>query len=308
MLASQTTCRGIRAVDIFDYTVTGRRDELYNKTMLFPLARVGKTMSRHGVVLLWVAFFAWVVPAQAQSPDPRVADLVDAGKIRMGVFPSFQYSKGPGGEPRGLAIGITRALASRLGIGEVMTVEYPTPPQVVQCVKTGGCDLGFMLIDPARATEVDFTPAFVRSDFTYLLPSGSPIRNATDVDRPGVRIAAVRGHASTAALLRIIKQAEPVYADEYEPTFELLRSGNAEAFASIREMLLQYSARLPGSRVLEDSYQSNLAGVAVPKSNAGRLSYISAFLEGMKRDGSLRRIIDGAELRGIEVVAPKAAN
>ena len=48
-------------------------------------------------------------------------------------------------------------------------------------------------------------------------------------------------------------------------------------------MLLQYSARLPGSRVLEDSYQSNLAGVAVPKSNAGRLSYINAFLEGMKR-------------------------
>ena len=73
-------------------------------------------------------------------------------------------------------------------------------------------------------------------------------------------------------------------------------------------MLLQYSARLPGSRVLEDNYRSNLAGVAVPKSNAGRLSYISDFLDGMKRDGALQRIIDGAELRGIEVVAPKVAN
>ena len=68
------------------------------------------------------------------------------------------------------------------------------------------------------------------------------------------------------------------------------------------------AARLPGSRVLEDSYQSNLAGVAVPKSNAGRLSYVSDFLDGMKRDGSLQRIIDGAELRGIEIVSPKAAN
>ena len=264
-------------------------------------------MTRHAVVMFCVVF-AWMVPAQAQNTDPRVGDLAAAGKIRMGVFPSFQYSKGPGGEPRGLAIGITRALASRLGIGEVITVEYPTPPQVVQCVKTGGCDLGFMLIDPARAAEVDFTPAFVRSDFTYLLPAGSAIRDAADVDRPGIRIAAVQGHASTAALLRIVKQAEPVFADEYEPTFELLRSGRADAFASIREMLLQYSARLPGSRVLEDSYQSNLAGVAVPKSNAGRLSYISDFLDGMKRDGSLQRIIDGAELRGIEVVAPKATN
>jgi len=28
-------------------------------------------------------------------------------------------------------------------------------------------------------------------------------------------------------------------------------------------MLIQYSAQLPGSRVLDDSYQTNLAGVAV---------------------------------------------
>jgi polar amino acid transport system substrate-binding protein len=99
-----------------------------------------------------------------------------------------------------------------------------------------------------------------------------------------------------------------VYADEYDPTFELLRTGNAEAFASIREMLLQYSARLPGSRVLEDNYQSNFAGVAVPKGNAGRLAYISDLLDGMKRDGSLQRIINGAELRGVEVVASKNTN
>jgi hypothetical protein len=135
---------------------------------------------RHGVedeasrlsLSLCVSAIAWAIPASAQQPDQRVADLVTAGKIRMGVFPSFQYSKGPNGEARGLAIGITRALASRLRIGEVITVEYPTPPQVVECVKSGGCDLGFMSIDPARATEVDFTPAFVRADFTYLLPAG----------------------------------------------------------------------------------------------------------------------------------------
>jgi ABC-type amino acid transport substrate-binding protein len=60
-----------------------------------------------------------------------------------------------------------------------------------------------------------------------------------------------RGHASTIALVRLLKQAQPVYAETYDPTFELLRSGNADAFASIREMLIQYSAQLPGSRVLE---------------------------------------------------------
>ena len=56
-------------------------------------------------------------------------------------------------------------------------------------------------------------PAFVRSDFTYLVPEGSPISAVKDVDRPGVRVAAVLGHASTAALLRMVKQATPVYAE-----------------------------------------------------------------------------------------------
>jgi polar amino acid transport system substrate-binding protein len=265
---------------------------------------------RRLALLVCCVTIGWPLSASAQQPvqptDQRVADMVTAGKIRMGVFPSFQYSKDKtSGEPRGLAIGVTRALASRLGVGEVTTVEYPTPPQVVECVKSGGCDVGFMLIDPARATEVDFTPAFVRSDFTYLLPDGSAIRNAADVDRPGIKIATVRGHASTAALLRLVKQATPVYAETFEGALDLVRNKEADAFASIREILLQYAPQLPNSQVLPDSYQSNLAGVAVPKGNAGRLAYVTGLLADMKRDGSLQKIIDGAELRGIEIVDSK---
>jgi polar amino acid transport system substrate-binding protein len=192
-------------------------------------------------------------------------------------------------------------MSKRLGTAEVVVVEHPTPPQAIVCVRSGDCDMAFMLIDPTRAAEINFTPAFVRSDFTYLVPPGSPLRSVADVDRPGVRVAAVRGHASTIALVRLLKQAQPVYAETYDPTFELLRSGNANAFASIREMLIQYSAQLPGSRVLDDSYQTNLAGIAVAKEKAERLSYVSEFLEGLKSSGSLKKMVDDNGLRGVEV-------
>jgi polar amino acid transport system substrate-binding protein len=240
--------------------------------------------------------------------DPRVADLVQAGKIRIGVFPSFQYSKDATGQPQGLAIGISRALSSRLGLGDVVTIEHPTPPKVIECVKAGECDFGFMLIDQTRATEVDFTPPFVRSDFTYLLPANSSLHNAADVDRSGIRIAAVRGHASTFALLRVIKLASPVYAESYETAVELMRSGKADAFASIREMLIQYSTQLSGSQVLGDSYQTNLAGIAVAKERPGRLAYLAEFLDDMKRSGGLKTILDAADVRGVEVVPPKDPN
>ena len=255
-----------------------------------------------GAAVLMSSLTASGLPAHC---DPRVDDLMRAGRIRIGVFPSFQYAKDSAGQPRGLAIGIARALAARLGIADVVTLEHPTPPQVIACIKTGGCDFGFMLVDPARATEVDFTPPFVRSDFTYLLPAGSPIRSAAEADRPGIRVAAVRGHASTLAWARIAKLATPVYADSYESAVELVRSGQADAFASIREMLLQYAPELPGSRVLADSYQSNLAGVAVAKGNPGRLAFVSEALDDMKRSGLLQQIIRDAELRGVEMVPPK---
>jgi hypothetical protein len=54
-------------------------------------------------------------------------------------------------------------------------------------------------------------------------------------------------------------------------------------------MLVQYSAQLPGSRVLDDSYQVNLAGIA---ENRGRLAYFAEFLDDMKRSGSLKRAIE----------------
>lgn len=263
-------------------------------------------MPRHPpLVLACCLTLSSILPAAAQSlqTDPRVADIVRSGQLRIGVFPSFQYSKDPAtGRPHGLALDIANAVARRLGIAEVVTVERPSPPEVIACVKAGACDVGFMLIDPVRAAEVDFTPAFVRSDFTYLVPAGSPLRSAADVDRSGVRIAAVRGHASTIALQRLIKQAQPAYADAFEPALELLRSGNADAFASIREILVQYSSQLPGSRVLEDSYQRNSAGIAVPKDNPGRLSYLRESLDQLKRSGTLQRMVQDAGLRGVEVV------
>jgi ABC-type amino acid transport substrate-binding protein len=135
------------------------------------------------------------MPAHAQSVqqgDQRVRDIVGAGKVRIGVFPSTQYSKDTKtGEQRGLALAITRALTSRLGVTEVATVEHPNPVAVVACVKAGECDLGFVSIEPARLAEVDFTPPYIRRDFTYLVPANSSVRGVDDADRPGIRIATV---------------------------------------------------------------------------------------------------------------------
>src|SRR5258708_25349677 len=86
-------------------------------------------------LLMMVVPLVGVTIANAQQvPDPRVADLVRAGKIRVALFPP-EYTKDPvPAELRGGPfLELARALAARLGI-EALPVEYPTPPKVVECL------------------------------------------------------------------------------------------------------------------------------------------------------------------------------
>jgi polar amino acid transport system substrate-binding protein len=229
--------------------------------------------------------------AGAQPSDPRVADLVQAGKIRVGLF-STQYTKDPAtGELRSVRVDIARALAVRIGVQAVL-IEHRTPPEVVGCIKAGVCDVVFLPLDERAANVGDFSFPFVQSEYTMLVPMGSPIRSVADADKSGIRIAAVRNHSSTATLTGAIKQAEVILGDDELAAFELLRAGRVDAFASTRQLLLRMSANLSGSRVLPDRYGANLNRVVIPKGHAGRLAYVNEFVEEAKASGLVQKAID----------------
>jgi polar amino acid transport system substrate-binding protein len=259
---------------------------------------------------LWVSVMTLVllvaprIAAAQQTPDPRVADLVRAGKVRMALFPP-QYTKDPAtGELKGVWADVARAFAARVGV-ELVLVEHPTPPRMVECLKAGACDVGFLGFDPARAADVEgFSPPFIEFDYTYLVPPHSLIRSHADADRPGVRIAVVHAHASTLALTRIRKQAELVSVDTPDSAFDLLRTGRVDAWASARLALVDYSAQLPSSRVLEDRYGANRPAVVVAKGQAALLAYISEFIEEIKASGFVQQAITRSGWRGVQVAPP----
>ena len=239
--------------------------------------------------------------ASDDACDPRIADLVRAGKIRVALFPP-QYVKDPAtGEFCGALVEIVRALGARIGV-EVLVVERPTPSQAVDCLNGGACDIASLGFDPSRAAQVGgFSPPLLQVDFTYLVPARSSIRSVTDADRPGVRIAVVRDHASTLMLQRILRQAEPVAAETADAAFDLLRGGHVDAWASVRPALLDYSARLPGSRVLADSYGANLPALVVAKGQTARLAYLSEFIAEAKASGLVQRAIERGGQAGYQV-------
>ena len=267
---------------------------------------VGPRIGTLRVPLLIAALVATVPMAGAQQArDPRVADLVRAGKVRIALFPP-QYTKDrTTGELRGVWADIARAFAARVGV-ELVFVEHSTPPKMVECLESGACDVGFLGFDTARAADVEgFSPAFIEFDYTYLVPAASAIRHATDVDQPAVRIAVVQAHASTLTLSRIRKHATLVSVGTPDSAFDLLRAGRVDAWASARQALVEYSAQVPGLRVLEDRYGVNRAAVVVAKGHAARLAYISEFIEEIKASGFVEKAIKRSGWRGVRV-APLA--
>ena len=252
------------------------------------------------------ALLATVAATQAQqAADPRIADIVRAGKVRIGLhLPQFVKDEKTG-EIRGNGTGtvivpIARALAERMGV-KLELVGHPAPPVLIECLKAGNCDVGFLGFTEARTKLVDYAPPHIMVPFTYLVPPNSPIRSIEDADKLGVRIAVVRNHASTHALEHVLKHAKMIDVAIPDEAFELIRSGKADAYASPRPPILEYAKQLPGSRVLEGHYGANRQAIALAKGQAARLAYVSAFVEEAKTSGVIQKSIQLAGERGIEV-------
>lgn len=237
------------------------------------------------------------------TADQRVADLVQSGKLRVGLFLPQYIKNASTGELKSVWVESARALSERMGIPLVL-VEHPTPPEAVACLKSGACDLLFLPFDDRSASVGDFSSPIFQFDYTLLVPGNSPVQRVADIDRAGARIAAVRNHASTIELSHVLKQAQLVYAETPEQTFELLRSGQADAMASARPTLITYSAQLSGSRVLEDRYGANINRMVVPKGMTARLSYVSEFVEDAKATGVVQKAIERGGPPGVTASRP----
>src|SRR6185312_8215104 len=231
-----------------------------------------------GWLLLVVCFQFHDATVEAQQgPDPRIADIVSTGKLRVGIGLANLVSgvKDPAtGELRGVAADLGRALAGRIKV-EFQPIEYPRPGLVLGGAKNNAWDVTFLVIDPARAADADFSAPYMESDFTLLVPAGS------------------------AELIRVDNQAAGA---------DLLRAGQTHAYAAPRPALLGMSARLPGSRVLDDSFATISFAGFVPKGHEQHLAYVSEFLEEAKASQLIKTFIERANLRGMRAAPPAKSN
>ena len=255
-------------------------------------------------------FVACVLPALAQQPpDPRVTDLVQSGKLRVAIglgSPVLAIKDPKSGELRGPALDLARVLATKIG-ARLEPVEYPRPGAILHGIANNEWDVTFLVADPARAAEADFSPPYMQTDYTYLVPASSSKHSIADIDQPGVRIAVPRGDGSDLRLTKMLKHAELERADSVAAIVDMVRTGQVDAYAGPRVVLLKLSEQAPGSRVLDEGFADIVYVAMVPKGKAGRIAYVSDFMEEAKNSGLVQRTIDQYGLKGIQVAGAKSS-
>src|SRR5947207_11469050 len=151
-----------------------------------------------------------VVGLLAASPAlVHASDLAPTGTLRatfIATNPVQAVTDAKTGEVSGPAADLARELARRLNVP--FTIKgVPGVQPVIDSVKDGTADLGFVAFDPVRAAQVDFSQPYSLAQNTYLVAESSSIRAAADVDRPGIRVGVGARDAGDYFLTRTLKHA-----------------------------------------------------------------------------------------------------
>jgi polar amino acid transport system substrate-binding protein len=227
------------------------------------------------------------------SPAVR-ADLAPTGTLRVGInYGNFAVAtKDPvTGELRGVAVDLIQEVGRRAGV-PVDMIGWPGAAPVLEGLLNGTLDVGYIAHEISREGSVSFTRSYFEVEGTYLVPPGSPLRSVEDVDREGVRIGVSAKSAYESYLGRTLKHARLVGAPGVPATAELLYSGQVDAMAGQKHRLVAAGRKLPGSRVLDGSFQTVRQALAMPRSREAGIQYLRGFIEEAHASGFIARSME----------------
>jgi polar amino acid transport system substrate-binding protein len=236
-----------------------------------------------------------------------LSDLAPGGKLRVGINygnPVLAKRDPATGDLSGVAVDLARELGKRVGVA-VDLAGFESAGKMFDAVRTDAWDVAFLAIDPARADQIFFPAPYLEIVGVYLVPSGSPIRAISDVDRDGVRVGVSDKSAYDLFLRRSIKHALLIHAPDPNAAFELLVTGKVDVVAGVKQHLVANSANLPGSRVLDGRFMAIQQALGIPKGRENGAKYLREFIEDAKASGFVAQAIEKAGLRGVSV-APSA--
>jgi polar amino acid transport system substrate-binding protein len=187
-------------------------------------------------------------------------------------------------------------MAAQLGVS-VEYVAHQNSGQIVDAASKGTWDVTFLPKDPEREGKMSFGPIYEVAEATYIVKAGSPATNFQTLDQPGVKVAAVNNTTTMRGAIAHLRNARVTGYQTFDEIFELLKNGEIDAFALSRETLNDLAKKLPGTRVLDETFKQTVTAVAVPPNHPLALAFAAKFLTDATTNGTLRKAYDNNGLK-----------
>src|ERR1700742_4619813 len=251
---------------------------------------------------LLLAAAMMTVPANAASLKDEMAPT---GKLRVAIAISpaggaYWSTKNEAGGYAGVPVDLGKEMAAQLGV-PVEYVTYSNSGLITDAASTGAWDVTFLPKDAERETKMSFGPIYEVADATYIVKAGSAVTNFQTLDQPGIKVAAVNGTTTMRGAVAHLKNAKVTGYQTFDEIFNLLKDGKIDAFALSRDQLNALAKKIPGSRVLDETFKQTVTAVAVPLNHPQALAFVTKFMTDAISNGTLRKAYDGNGLKDTPV-------
>jgi polar amino acid transport system substrate-binding protein len=242
----------------------------------------------------------FVMMSGSARADGLKDEIAPTGKLRVaigispagGAYWSTKTDSGYAGVP----VDLGKALADQLGLA-IEYVPYSNSGKITDAAAKGEWDVSFLPEDPERAKKIAFGPIYEVAEATYIVKAGSTIKDFASLDQPGVKVVAVNDTTTMRGAAAHLKNAKVAGYQTYDEIFNLLKNGEVDAFALSRDQLNALSKKIPGTRVLDETFKQTVTAVAVPLDHPLSLEYASKFMTDAKANGLLRKAFDNNGLK-----------
>ena len=254
--------------------------------------------SLRGIALL--LGIATMIAARAGAGDLK-GEIAPSGKLRVGIGISaaggaYWSNKTESGAYVGVPVELGKEMAAELGV-PVEYVPYSNSGQITDAASKGAWDVTFLPQDPERETKMSFGPIYEVADATYIVKAGSSITNFATLDQSGIKVAAVNNTTTMRGAQAHLKHAEVTGYQTFDEIFALLKNGEVDAFALSRDQLNKLALKIPGTKVLDETFKKTVTAVAVPLNHPQSLAFVTKFMTDARTNGILRKAYDNNGLK-----------
>ena len=246
----------------------------------------------------------WIGKADARLPDfraigsPLKRQILQRGAVRIGFDAGFLPFEMTDKKGRfvGFDLDIAGELAKAMGVRlePVNTAWNGIIPSLI----TDRFDmiLSGMTITKERAQKVDFTDPYFVTGQTVILDKrhAGKVRQISDLNHPGYRIASKLGTTGELAVKRLLPQSRYMAYETEKDAASAVLDGKADAFVYDLPFCIFFMAtKNNGQLVLLDTpvTRENL-GIALRKGDPAMLDWLNAFLSELRRTGRYQQIYD----------------